>query len=422
MALTLKITFWVCIAAILYNYAGFPILLFFLGFLEQAKSDLVFLIRRKSRRAGPAGRSDVGQPRIAIVISAFNEESVIEARVKNVLEINYPPELTEILIGLDSPADSTASILSRIDSPRVQVFNFPTRRGKLAVITDLAQRTSAEILVFTDANTIFEDDCVLNLVSHFSDPRVGAVSGEEVRVTAKGTDPAAEGLYWKYESALKILESKIHCLHSANGGVYAIRRELFHPEPNLIVEDFQIPLDLRFHGHWIVYDPDAIGVEEIAPTFDSQFERRVRLGAGNFQTLFGHHEYLNPFKGRIAFAYWSHRVLRWITPILMVMAFLATAVLVIAPFSGTPGFVRSNTYLVLFVAQAVFYMLATAGFSLKKRGISIGLCRIPLYFCTMNAAMLFGMFRYLGRRQSTAWAATPRKAPSEVLPSRGVQR
>ena len=130
MALTLKITFWVCIAAILYNYAGYPILLLFLGFLEQAKSDLVFLIRRKSRRAGPAGRSDAGQPRIAIVISAFNEESVIEARVKNVLEINYPPELTEILIGLDSPADSTASILSRIDSPRVQRFDLRRPRGE----------------------------------------------------------------------------------------------------------------------------------------------------------------------------------------------------------------------------------------------------------------------------------------------------
>ena len=236
------------------------------------------------------------------------------------------------------------------------------------MITDLAQRTSAEILVFTDANTIFEDDCVVNLVRHFSDPRVGAVSGEEVRVTAKGTDPAAEGLYWKYESALKILESRVRCLHSANGGVYAIRRELFRPEPNLIVEDFQIPLDIRFHGHWIVYDPDAIGVEEIAPTFGSQFERRVRLGAGNFQTLFGHPEYLNPFKGRIAFAYWSHRVLRWITPILMIAAFAATAVLVIASFVGTPGFVGSNAYLVSFLAQFVFYALAIVRLLVKKAG------------------------------------------------------
>ena len=423
MALALKITFWVCVGAILYNYAGYPILLLFLGFVAQAKSDLVFLLKRKSRRAAFSTKKYKNRLSIAIVISAFNEESVIADRVKNALEINYPEELTEILIGLDSPADSTAAILSRIQSPSLQVFHFPTRRGKLAVITDLAQRTAAEILVFTDANTMFQDDCVANLVRHFSDPRVGAVSGEEVRVTSEGTDPAAEGLYWRYESALKILESRVGCLHSANGGVYAIRRELFRPEPNLIVEDFQIPLDLRFRGHWIVYDPDATGVEEIAPTFGSQFERRVRLGAGNFQTLFGHPEYLNPFRGRVAFAYWSHRVLRWITPILMITAFASTAGLVIAAaFAATADPLRSKFYLVLFVSQCVFYALAMAGFWLKKGGKSAGLCRIPLYFCTMNSAMLFGMFRYLGRRQSTAWAATPRKAPAEVLPSRSAER
>ena len=411
MAFALKIAFWVCVGAILYNYAGYPILLLFLGLLAQAKSDLVFLLKRQSRRAAFSTNKYHNHLSISIVISAFNEESVIADRVKNALEINYPEELTEILIGLDSPADSTAAILSRIQSPRLQVFHFPTRRGKLAVITDLAQRTSAEILVFTDANTMFRDNCVANLVRHFSDPRVGAVSGEEVRVTGEGTDPAAEGLYWKYESALKILESRVHCLHSANGGVYAIRRELFHPEPKLIVEDFQIPLELRYHGHWIVYDPDAIAVEEIAPTFGSQFERRVRLGAGNFQTLFGHPGYLNPLKGRVAFAYWSHRVLRWITPILMILAFAATAVLV-----------RDTFYLVVFAAQCLFYSLAAIGFWLKKRNKSVGLCRIPLYFCTMNAAMLFGMFRYLSRRQSTAWAATPRKAAVEALPTRSAER
>ncbi len=411
MALALKIAFWVCVAAVLYNYVGYPILLLFLGFLAQAKSDLVFLLKRKSRRATSAPEGAASRPPVAFLISAFNEESVIEDRVKNALEIDYPAELTEILIGLDSPTDSTPAILSRVQSPRVQVFHFNTRRGKLGVITDLAQRTTAEILIFTDANTMFRADCVSNLVRHFSDPRVGAVSGEEVRVTAEGTDPAAEGLYWKYESALKILESRVRCLHSANGGVYAIRRELFRPEPNLIVEDFQIPLDLRIHGHWIVYDADAIGVEEIAPTFGSQFERRVRLGAGNFQTLFGHPGYLNPFKGRIAFAYWSHRVLRWITPILMIVALAATA-----------GLARSPFYLALFVAQCLFYVLALIGFRLKKSGRSAGVCRIPLYFCSMNAAMLFGLFRYLGRRQSTAWTATPRKAAREVLPSRSVER
>jgi cellulose synthase/poly-beta-1,6-N-acetylglucosamine synthase-like glycosyltransferase len=216
MLLIFKIVLWACFSAIAYNYVGYPVLLFIVGAFSQAYSDLFFLSRRKSRRA----RTDVSsQPRIAIIISAFNEETVIKERVRNALSIDYPEHLTEILIGLDSPTDSTGDILLSVDSPRVKVFRFNERRGKLGVISELARCTSAEILVFTDANTHFESDCVANLVRHFSDSRVGVVSGEEIRTSGKGVDPAAEGLYWKYESALKMLESRLGCLHSANGGV-----------------------------------------------------------------------------------------------------------------------------------------------------------------------------------------------------------
>jgi cellulose synthase/poly-beta-1,6-N-acetylglucosamine synthase-like glycosyltransferase len=402
MALTLKIIFWLCIGSVAYNYIGYPITLVLLGILTQAKSDLKFFVSRKTRRQSDRSNH---QPSIAIIIAAFNEEAVIEARVKNALEINYPSHLVQILIGLDSPTDSTPQILNSVQSPRVQTIHFRTRRGKLAVISDLAQRTNADILVFTDANTSFQPDCVANLVRHFSNPKVGAVSGEEIRTTAAGTDPAAEGLYWRYESALKILESRLRCLHGANGSVYAIRRELFHPQPDLIVEDFQIPLDLRFQGHWIVYDPEATVVEEIAPTFDSQFERRIRLGAGNFQTLFGNPGYLNPFKGLPAFAYVPHRVLRWLAAPLLILAVACTA-----------GLLSDRLYLVLFVAQCVFYGLALFGYWRKKHGKPVGISRFPLYFCSMNVAMLFGFFRYLRGQQGAVWTATPRRAP-DVTPT-----
>ncbi len=408
MALTLKVVLWVCLGAIAFSYAGYPTLLFLLATLAQAKSDLVFLMKRKPRRRPSASRY---QPQIAILISAFNEEAVIEARIKNLFEVDYPGDLVEVLIGLDAPTDSTVQILSRFESPRVRVFNFLGRRGKLAVISDLAQRTSAKILIFTDANTLFRPDCVRNLVRHFDDPKVGAVSGEEIRVTTPGMDPAGESLYWRYESALKILESRTQCLHSANGGVYAIRRELFRPQPSLIVEDFQIPLYVRFQGYRVIYDPDAVAVEEIAPTFTSQFERRIRLGAGNFQTLFAHPEYLNPFKGVPAFAYWSHRVLRWLTPFLLIVAFGCSASLVF-----------NLTYRSLFFAQCTFYIIALLGYLAKRKGRSPGLFRLPLYFCSMNTAYVFGLARYLSGGQSVAWAATPRQAAVKVAPSNSVER
>jgi cellulose synthase/poly-beta-1,6-N-acetylglucosamine synthase-like glycosyltransferase len=401
MLLTCRVVFWLCFLAIAYNYIGYPVLLFILAASSQAYSDLLFFCRRKSRRA------HVGisfQPRIAIILSAFNEETVIEQRVRNALSINYPEQLSEILIGLDSPTDSTGDILGGVDSPRVRVFRFSERRGKLRVISELARCTSAEILVFTDANTHFEPDCVAKLIRHFSDSRVGVVSGEEVRTTLQGVDPAAEGLYWKYESALKILESRVGCLHSANGGVYAIRRELFHPQPNLIVEDFQIPLATRFQGYLVVYDPEAIAVEEIAPTLTSQFERRVRLGAGNFQTLLSNPSYLNPLKGRPAFAYWSHRVLRWITPLMLILIFAFSAVLF-----------HVNPYRSAFLLQTLFYLLALVGFWRKKRNKPAGVCGIPLYFCSMNFALVVGFFRYLSGRQDVAWKATPRRFSQELI-------
>jgi len=200
-------------------------------------------------------------------MSVYNEEAVIRAKVKNLLEIDYPSDRLEFLLGLDAPVDSTSELLSQTPSSRLCVFPFQTRRGKLAVFVDLAGRTSAEILVFTDANTMLEKNCIRNLVRHFADPRVGAVSGEEIRVVTPGIDPGGESLYWQYESALKILESRLNCSLGGNGAALAIRRSLFHPRKQSIVEDLQIPLEIRFNGYRVVYDPEAVAVEEIAPNF-----------------------------------------------------------------------------------------------------------------------------------------------------------
>ncbi|MGB7847444.1 MAG: glycosyltransferase family 2 protein [Candidatus Acidiferrum sp.] len=400
MPLAFKIVLWTCICAVVYNYAGYPILLFILASISQAFSDLGFFLSRQSRRA-PAGSAY--QPRVAIILSVFNEEAVIQDRIENVLSLRYPEHLTEILVGLDSPTDSTADILRELGAPRTKLFCFNERRGKLGVISELAQHTSSDILIFTDANTHFEPDCVANLVRHFQNPRVGVVSGEEVRTSGRNIDPAAEGIYWKYESALKILESRLGLLHSANGGVYAIRRELFHPEANLIVEDFQIPLSVRFKNYFVVYDPEAIAIEEIAPTLSSQVERRIRIGAGNWQTLFQYPRYLNPLHGRPSFAYWSHRVLRWLTPFLLILAYGLSA-----------GLLRDMPYRVLFGLQTVFYLFALIGYWRKKRNQSPGICNIPLYFVTMNTTILLGFIRYASGRQSMAWKATPRTQNSRV--------
>ncbi|HTZ74132.1 MAG TPA: glycosyltransferase family 2 protein [Candidatus Aquilonibacter sp.] len=394
-----ELIFWTCVLAVAYNYAGYPLLLFAISALSQAKSDLLFLAGKRSRRC-PRSRE---LPTVAILLSAYNEEAVIQAKVENFLALDYPHDRLELLVGLDATTDSTPQILDRLQSSRLRVWNFSKRQGKLAVLCALAQQTSADIVVTTDANTMFEPNCIRALVRHFSDPKVGAASGEENRVTVAGRDPGAESLYWRYESALKFLENRLNCSLGGNGSVLAVRRSLFRLEKPSIVEDFQIPLDIRFHGYRVVYDPEAIAVEEIAPTSSSQFARRVRLGAGDFQALFGNLSCLNPMKGLPAFCFFSHRVLRWLGPLLLLTAFICSLLLL-----------DESLFKVLAVAQCAFYGAALLGYRRKKRSKSAGVLAVPLHFCSMNLALFLGLLQFLRGRHSAIWKATPRAATHET--------
>jgi cellulose synthase/poly-beta-1,6-N-acetylglucosamine synthase-like glycosyltransferase len=388
-----ELIFWTCIGAVIYNYAGYPVVLFALSTLSQAKSDLLFLLGKRARRCPNPQR---GLPTVAILLSAFNEEAVIGEKLRNCLQLDYPHHLIEFLVGLDDPSDSTPEIVEQVKTSRIRVWRSPKRQGKLAVLFALTQQTSAEIVISTDANTMLDPNCIRTLVRHFSDPNVGAVSGEETRVTATGTDPGGESIYWRYESALKFLENRLNCTIGGNGSVLAVRRSLFQLKKPSIVEDFQIPLDIRFQGYRVVYDPEAIATEEIAPT-SAQFARRIRLGAGDFQTLFSNLRCLNPKNGLPAFCFFSHRVLRWLAPVFLLVAFVSSLALITRP-----------AYKVLFAAQCMFYFAALAALWLKKRGKSAGLLSLPLYFCSMNLALLLGLVQYLSGRQSAVWKATPR--------------
>jgi len=400
-----QLAIWTCLSLVVFHYFGYPLLLFVFCAFCRAKSDFLYLVRRRDRRC--RFQSDVA-PRVAVLMSAYNEEVVIQAKVKNLLEMDYPRDRLEFLLGLDACIDSTQKLLGQTQSRQLRVFPFETRRGKLAVLCDLAGRTSAEILVFTDANTILDKNCIGNLVRHFADPRVGAVSGEEVRVVSPGSDPGGESLYWRYESALKILESRLNCSLGGNGSALAVRSSLFRPRKQSIVEDFQIPLEIRFRGYRVVYDPEAVAVEEIAPTFSAQFARRVRIAAGNFQTLFANPRCFDPTKGLVTFCFMAHRVLRWFVPVLLIAAFGCTILL-----AGHPG------YAALLAAQSGFYLMAGFGYWLKKSGKPTHLFSLPLAFCSMNFALLAGLLRYLNRRQTLAWNPTLRQMRPEMLLDQG---
>jgi cellulose synthase/poly-beta-1,6-N-acetylglucosamine synthase-like glycosyltransferase len=385
--------FWLSVAAVAYHYAGYPVLLFISSTIADAVRDLRFLLSRRNRRCRDASHL----PSVAIIIAAFNEQEVIEAKLRNTALLHYQAGQFEVLLGLDAPTDASAERARSVSIPGLRIFEFPSRRGKLEVLRDLVQRTEADVLVFTDANTILDRECLYKLVRHFSDPRVGAVSGEEMRFGGEGC--SGESLYWRYESAVKLLENRLNCLLGANGSIYAVRRELFKPSAASLVEDLQVPLQIRFNGYRVVYDPEAIAMEDIVPSVEGQFQRRARIGAGAYQTLFQNPGYLNPLKGAPAFAFFSHRLLRLLAPFLLLAALAANFMLAWRPFYGA-----------ILACQLLFYSMAAIGCRLRFAGKAAGPFALPLQFCLMNTAYIVGLARYLTGRQALTWKVTPRQS------------
>jgi len=390
-----EILFWLGAGAALYSYALYPVLLFLLAAVAQTARDLFFLLLRRNRRGGPRGDA---LPSLSLLIAAYNEESVIEQKLRNTAQLDYPAEKLEVLLGLDAPSDGTAQGAARVSVPGMRVLHFPERRGKLAVLNDLVAASRNDIVVSTDANTILEPGALRALARHFADPAVGLVS-TEVDVTDPSGRLQNESLYWRYEVMLKFLENRLNCVVGNTGALYAVRREWF-PRVSSVVEDFEIAMRVRYAGHRVVYDPESLAREDAAPSLEDEFRRKVRIGAGCFQTLFACPQFLNPLAGLPAFAYFSHKVLRWLGPLFLLTAWVASLLLVARPF-----------YAAAFAAQTAFYALALLGWQIQRSGKTPGALAIPLYFTSMNLALLLGLFRWLSGQQKPVWSSTPRELP-----------
>ena len=376
-----------------YAYAGYPILLFLLASVVQVTRDVCYLLGRRERRTAWDEL-----PSVTMIVAAYNEEDVIEAKVRNFLELEYPPDRFRLIVGSDGSKDRTLEIVAGFDDERVQLEAFGERRGKLAVLNDCVGRAECDILVFSDANTLLRPDALRKLVRHFRDPKIGAVCGE-LRLEGGGGETA----YWRYEMVLKLLESKLDSTLGANGAIYAMRRSLYpFPPPWLITDDFVIPMTARAKGYTIRYDPEAVAREETAPSAGHEFRRRIRIGSGNFQALWFCRSLLLPWKGFVSFSFWSHKVARWFTPFLLAAALVANVLLVREPAGR-----------VVFACQAAFYVMALLGWFLGRIGLRTRLFRIMWYFVLINAGLACGFFQWLLGRHKVTWRRTLRGAGEE---------
>lgn len=384
----------VCLALVLYTYLGYPVVLVAWTGLREALEGARFVMGGPDRRAR---RRDDRWPSITIVVAAHDEESCIRQKVENCLALDYPADKLEVLIGCDGCDDRTAELARGTGDRRVTVIEAP-RAGKATVLSSLVPRARGDVVVLTDANVMLDARAAKALARHFQEPAVGAVVGR-LRLYNRVSREYEESLYWNYETVLKYHEGKLGCVLGANGGIYALRRALFPAlRKSIIVEDFVVPVRMAARGWKIPYEPEAVAFEETTEDLDREFERRARIGAGNWQALALVPSVLDPRTGFLCFAFVSHKLLRWLAPL-----FLGVAVVLSFPLAarGDPLFVA------LLVAQLVFYGLALAA-RFGARGPLRRLGSIALYFVSMNAALTVGLWRFLRGRQGAAWRRTDR--------------
>jgi cellulose synthase/poly-beta-1,6-N-acetylglucosamine synthase-like glycosyltransferase len=379
----MQIAFWIVLAVLAYAFGGYFLLL-----------KLLAPWVRKVRR--PHRMDETFQPRISLVISLHNEEKHIGPRLDNFEALEYPPDKIELVLGDDCSTDRTREIIRKRmkKNPRIKLVEFDTHQGKTEVINKIVPQLTSDIVAFSDANTYWKPESARLLARHFADPRVGAACGHMELLDPAGQNP--EDRYWRAEAAMKILENDLGVLLGATGGIYMLRKELFRPlQSNVIqIDDFIWPVRVYEHGQLGVYERDAVATEEVSHTVEGEFRRKVRIGTGDYRALKECWRLLLPWKGWVAFCFWSHKVLRWLAP------FFLVALLVVNAF-----LLDQLLYQVLFALQLAFYASALLGKLLSGQSHFIAdLFRVPYYFVGSNLALLLGFFKCVTGRQKAAWS------------------
>ena len=384
--------FWVSIIVILYTYLGYGLLLYI---LLKIKGIIV-----GKKLAPPMGYA----PSVTVVVAAYNEAYCIEEKIINTLELNYPNDKINYIFISDGSTDETPKIVAKY----AQILGMyePGRSGKIAAVHRAMSKVTSEIVVFTDANTMLNKDALLLMCRHYQDPKVGAIAGEKrVQIDENADATAGEGFYWKYESKLKKWDSELYSVVGAAGELFSIRTSLYEPvEPDTILDDFMISMNIALKGFKIVYEPEAYASELASANTGEELKRKIRIAAGGVQSTIRLKALLLPFKQPIlSFEYISHRILRWVvTPYLMIIAFFLNIGLV-----GELGY--NNIYGLMLLGQFLFYVAALMGWIMEQRQLKVKVFFIPYYFCLMNYAVIAGFIRYFFTEQSVLWEKAKRK-------------
>lgn len=386
-----EILFWVSLFIVFYAFLGYGLVLYFL-----VKLKLYF---ESPKLSGISNYT----PAVSLVIPCYNESDIIREKVLNSLAIDYEGDKLRIYFITDGSTDDFREVLAEF--PEVMLLHEDRRGGKTAAENRAMKLVNTPIVIFSDANTLLNKDAVKNIVRHFEKEDVGCVSGEK-RVLSDEKDTASaagEGIYWKYESFLKTLDSQLYSAVGAAGELVAFRTSLYEDLPeDTILDDFMQSMLIASKGFKIIYEPDAYALESGSASVAEELKRKIRISAGGWQSMTRLWDKITPFSQPLLyFQYLSHRVLRWtVTPFLLIFIF------VINFFLLDSGWV----YALILIGQIAFYLAAALGYFLENRQIRMKILFVPYYFCVMNYAVIAGLFRFLKGGQKGTWEKAKRKS------------
>lgn len=386
-----QLIFFVSLAVLFYSYLGY--------------GGLVWIVTR-NRSAHQSGTHEAEWSAISLIIPAYNEGNILDQKISNSLAIDYPAHRLNIILVTDGSTDESATVVRRY--PSIQLIHQPQRQGKYAAICHAMQQVETPIVVFTDANTLLNPECLKRMVPHYQDPAVGGVAGEKkIRMDAHHSAVGqAEGLYWHYESFMKKMDARFYTTVGAAGELFSIRTALFKADQKAwIIDDFMIAMQVCLQGYRMAYEPGAFATEAPSVSLAEEQKRKIRIAAGAYQAATYLGKALNVRQyPRLAFQYFSRRILRWFAcPLALLLLLLSNGVLLY--LSPDNAF-----YQWVMLLQGGYYLLSLAGWLLLRTGKKAGILSIPYYFLFMNVCLIRGFLLYKQGKQTALWEKAARQA------------
>ena len=386
----MEVIFWLSVAAVGYAYVGYPVLL-----------SLLSVLKPKPVRANE------WTPTVSVIIAAYNEERDLAAKLENTLALDYPKSHLEIMVTSDCSTDRTDEITRSFASRGVRLHRQQERHGKTAAQNAAVEQAMGDIIVFSDATTNYRPDVLRLMMPAFADESVGCVTGRVIYQDEKDSSVGAgTQSYWNYEFFLKKHESNVCSLIGVCGCMYAVRKSAYVPLYNDACSDFIIATTMVEQGLRAVYVPEAVCTEEPNRQAKKELAARVRIISQTFSDLWRNRGMLNPFRsGFYAVQLWSHKVMRYLVPVFLIVIFVASAFLA----------ARNVFYGAVFFAQVAFYLAATVSWALERAGLHFRLLALPQYFVITNLASLIAFVKFVSGETYTKWEPSrePASAPEE---------